>query len=97
MKDIYDILLDEKNKNPIVFVDGNGRKIAFEQIAVIPYNEKLYCILKPIDKIKGIADDEAVVFYVDEEGSEPTLKAETDDLLAMEVFEEYYNLLDEKL
>ena len=51
MVDIYDILLDEGNREPIVLTDDNGRKTAFEQIAVIPYNEKLYCILWPIDKI----------------------------------------------
>lgn len=96
MEDLYDVLLDEGNKDPIVLIDGNGRKIAFEQIAVIPYNEKLYCVLKPLDKIENIADDEAVVFYVNEDGEEPVLMVETDELTAMEVFEEYYNLLDEE-
>lgn len=100
MADIIDILLDEENKDPIVLVDSNGRKIAFEQIAVIPYNEKLYCVLKPMDKIENVADDEAIVFYVDEgenEEDELALKVETDELTAMEVFEKYYDLLDEQL
>lgn len=95
--DILDILLDEDNKEPIVLVDGDGRKLSFEQIAVIPYNEKVYCVLKPIDKIDNVADDEAIVFYVDEqEGKEPVLLVETDEKVAMDVFEEYYNLLDEQ-
>ena len=97
MKDIYEILLDEDNRDPIVLVDGNGRKTAFEQIAVIPYNEKLYCILKPIDKMENVADDEAVVFFVDEKGDENVLEVETDELTALEVFEQYYNLLDEEI
>ena len=96
MVDIYDVLLDEGNKAPIILVDGNARKIAFEQIAVISYNEKLYCVLKPLDKIENIANDEAVVFYVNEDGEEPVLMVETDELTAMDVFEEYYNLLDEE-
>lgn len=96
-EDIIDVLLDEENKDPIVLVDGGGKKIAFEQIAVIPYDEKLYCILKPIDHIDNVSDDEAIVFYVDEkEGKEPTLMVETDELKAMDVFEEYYNMLDEE-
>lgn len=95
MIDILDILLDEENRAPIVLVDGNGEEIAFEQIAVIPYDEKLYCVLKPIDHMDAVNDDEAIVFYVDErEGEEPTLIVETDELKAMDVFEEYYNLLD---
>ena len=85
--DIIDILLDEDNKDPIVLVDGQGKKLSFEQIAVIPYNNKIYCVLKPIDKI---------VFFVDEqEGKEPVLMVETDEKVAMDVFDEYYNLLDE--
>ena len=46
--DILDVLLDENNKEPIVLVDGEGKKLSFEQIAVIPYNDKVYCVLKPI-------------------------------------------------
>lgn len=98
-KDIINILLDEDNSDPIILTDENGRKLAFEQIAVIPYDQKIYCVLKPIDYIKGVADDEAIVFYVDEsktENNEPTLRVETDELKALDVFEEYYNLLDEQ-
>ncbi len=95
--DIIDVLLDENNKAPIVLVDGNGRKLSFEQIAVIPHNDKLYCVLKPIDKIEGVADDEAIVFFVqEEEGKAPVLMVETDEKVAMDVFDEYYNLLDEQ-
>ncbi len=97
MVDIYDVLLDEENKDPIVLVDGNGRKTAFEQIAVIPYNEKLYCILKPVDKIENVADDEAIVFFVDEKGDENVLEVETDEITAMEVFEQYYDLLGKEI
>ncbi|MBE7076145.1 MAG: DUF1292 domain-containing protein [Clostridiales bacterium] len=95
--DILDVLLDEDNKDPIVLVDDTGRKLSFEQVAVIPYNDRVYCVLKPIDKIDHVNDDEAIVFYVDEQdGREPVLLVETDEAVAMEVFEEYYNLLDEQ-
>lgn len=93
--DILDVLLDEDNKEPIVLVDDKGRKLSFEQIAVIPFKEKIYCVLKPIDKIENVQDDEAIVFYVDEkDGQPPVLMVETDEKVAMDVFEEYYNLLD---
>lgn len=94
--DILDVLLDETNKDPIVLVDDKGKKLSFEQIAVIPFNNKVYCVLKPIDKIKDVQDDEAIVFFVDErEGQEPVLMVETDEKTAIQVFDEYYNLLDE--
>lgn len=99
-KDILDILLDKDNRDPIVLVDEKGRRIAFEQVAIIPYEKdnkrRLYVVLKPIDKIGGVADDEAIVFYVDEvETGSPVLKVETDEKVAIEVFGEYYKLLDE--
>lgn len=52
--------------------------------------------MKPIDKIENVQDDEAIVFYVDEkEGREPVLMVETDEKTAINVFDEYYNLLDQ--
>ncbi len=94
--DIIDILLNEDNKDPIILLDNTGRRLTFEQIAVIPYNEKIYCVLKPMDKIDNVQDDEAIVFYVEEkEGEEPVLMVETDEKTAIDVFDEYYNLLDE--
>lgn len=95
-RDIVDILLDEEDHEQIVLVDGGGNKVAFEQIAVIPHNDKLYCVLKPITHIDGVEDDEAIVFYVDEqEGKDPVLMVETNELTAIDVFEEYYDLLEE--
>lgn len=94
--DILDVLLDEDNKDPIVLVDENGKQLSFEQIAVIPYNDKIYAVLKPIDKIDNVADDEAIVFVVvEKEGRPSVLMVETDESVAMSVFDEYYNLLDE--
>ncbi len=92
---ILDVLLDEENKDPIVLIDEQGTLLKFEQIAVIPYNDKIYCILKPIDPMKDVEEDEAIVFYVDEEEEAPSLKVETDELTSLKVFEEYYELLEE--
>lgn len=96
-KDILDILLDEENKDPIILVDANGNKLIFAQIAIIPLFNKLYCILKPLDKIEHIADDEAIVFYVDETLNPPCLKIETNKKKAVKVFLEYYDMLEEDI
>lgn len=96
-EDIIDILLEEDNKDPILLTDEKGNKIAFEQVAVIPYDQKIYCILKPIDHIDNVEDDEAIVFYVEEDlygGNAPVLRVEADELKAIDVFEKYYDLLD---
>lgn len=96
-EDIIDILLDEDNKDSILLTDEKGNKIAFEQVAVIPYDQKIYCILKPIAHMDNVADDEAIVFYVEEDlyvGNAPVLRVEADEFKAIDVFEKYYDLLD---
>ena len=92
--DLVDILLDENNTSPIVLVDQNGKKLTFDQIAVIPLDDKLYCILKPLDKIDSVAEDEAIVFYVDmPDDGEPRIFVELDNNKRIQVFEQYYALL----
>lgn len=98
--DLLDVLLDKDNKDPIVLMDEKGRQISFEQVAIIPYELKgekvLYVVLKPIDKIDGIADDEAVVFLVDQDKQGNTiLRVEEDEEVAIAVFDKYYDLLEE--
>lgn len=98
--DVLDILLDEDNKEPIVLSDEEGKIFSFEQIAVIPYEkdgeDKIYAVLKPIDKIEGINDDEAIVFVVEERPEGAVLLVESDEEVAKGVFEEYYDLLEEE-
>jgi len=73
--DLLDVLLDENNKAPIYMYDDKGNQLEFEQVAVIPYGEDdLYCILKPITKIEGVKDDEAIVFLVTEDEREEVYK-----------------------
>lgn len=98
--DLLDVLLDQDNKEPIVLMDENGKQMTFEQVAVIPYEvrkeKRLYCVLKPLDKIEGIADDEAIVFLVDtdDEGNS-IIRIEEDEEVAIAVFDKYYDLLEE--
>lgn len=98
--DILDVLLDQENKEPIILMDEKGKQITFEQVAVIPYEVKkekrLYCVLKPLDKIDGIADDEAIVFLVDQDAQgNSIIRVEEDEEVAIAVFDKYYDLLEE--
>lgn len=97
--DLLDILLDRENRNNIFLKDDNGKIIEFEQICVIPYDLKgqdriLYAVLKPIN-VEGIADDEAVVFKVVFPNGTTALVLEEDENRAKNVFEKYYDILNE--
>lgn len=92
---VLDYLLDEENDKPIVLFDENDKAVRFDQVAIIPLEDKLFAILKPIDPLADVADDEAIVFRIQEdEPVESQLVVETDEALAMRVFDEYYKLLD---
>lgn len=100
--DLLDVLLDKDNRDPILLMDEKGKQMSFEQVAVIPYDagkgeRKLYVVLKPIDKIEGIADDEAIVFVCDtDKAGNTVLRLEENEEVAIDVFDKYYDLLEEE-
>lgn len=91
-----DKILDENNSDPIVLYDENNKETKFDQVAVIPLYEKVYVILKPLTKIAGLADDEALVFVIEEIDDEDCLVIEDDMKIVDEVFKEYYELLKQE-
>lgn len=88
-----DILLDEQNDENIILYDENNKENEFEQIAVIPMDDKTYVLLRPVEKWDGLGDDEAVVFSIDEIDDEDCLVLVESDKIIDEVFERYYDLL----
>ena len=100
--DLLDVLLDKDNKDPITLMDEKGKQLSFEQIAMIVHEvkkeKKLFAILKPVDKIEGIGENEAIVFLVDQDKNGNTiLKIEEDEDVAIDVFDGYYDLLEEEM
>lgn len=98
--DLLDVLLDQDNREPIVLMDEKGKQLTFEQVAVIPHEvrkeNRLYVVLKPLDKIDGIGEDEAIVFLVDtDEAGNSVIRVEEDEEIAIAVFDKYYDLLEE--
>ena len=105
LKDILDTVAEERNPIDMIFdpecedditlYDENNKATKFEQVAIIPLNEKVYVILKPVDEIPGVAEDEALVFVVEEIEDEDALVLADNEEVIDRVFEEYYKLLDE--
>lgn len=95
-KNAIERLLDENDLGTIVLYDENDKEVEFEQIAIIPYENEVYAILKPVKEMEGVADDEAIVFLLDaDEDSEDVLSVVEDDAIIDAVFDAYYKLLDE--
>jgi len=93
--DLLDKLLDEENDEDITLKNADGKELTFEQVAVIPKGDEIYCVLKPVTEIDGVNDDEAIVFRVDNQDGESVLALEEDEEVAMQVFEDYINLWEE--
>lgn len=90
-------LLDPKDSDPIVLFDENDNKVEFDQVALIPLNDRLYAILKPTKQMEGVADDEAIVFaFQEDEEQTPVLVVEESDKVIDDVFDVYNKLLDEE-
>lgn len=45
---------------------SDKRIVDFEQIAIIPYKDKLYAIMRPKGHVDGVKEGEAVLFEIDE-------------------------------
>jgi len=93
-KNPLEMILDEECNDNIVLFDEDGESTEFEQIAVIPLEGKLYCILRPLD-MPELDEDEAFVFSISEDDEEGAIDLVEDDDIVEEVFELYYTLLDE--
>ena len=95
-----DKLFDENNSDPIVLFNEKGEEVSFEQIAIIPYDERVFAILKPMEKTEGVGEDEALVFEIvegDTEEDEEYLNLVSDMEVIDNVFKVYDKLIDEEL
>ena len=96
-KNAIERLLDENDLVTIVLYDENDKEVEFEQIAIIPYENEVYAILKPVEEMEGVADYEAIVFLLDaDEESDEVLSVVEDEKIIDAVFDAYYKLLDEE-
>lgn len=90
-----EMLLDENNDENIRLYNEENKEVEFEQIALIPIDNKTYAILRPVSGMEDIAEDEALVFVIDEIDDEECLVVVEDDEIVDKVFDEYYHMLEE--
>ena len=85
-ENILEKLLDPKNTDDIT-LQGSQGELRFKQVALIPFKNELYVILKPITRIKGINSNEAICFLLDIAGE--SLDIVDDQNLIDALFEKY--------
>ena len=89
-------ILDEEDDGVIVLKTEDGEEIEFVEIASINIDERYFLILQPVEKVDGLADDEAIAFeVVTDENGDDKFNIVIDDELLIQIFDEYNKLVDE--
>ena len=86
-------IYDENNTDNIILYNEEGNAIEFEQIALVPLGDADFAILRPLIDDDDLAEDEALVFAIEEVDGEEALVIVDDDDVVDAVFEEYYDML----
>lgn len=97
VENAIDALFDQNNNENITLYNEKDEPVEFEQIALIPLDDIVYAILRPVMEIEGVAEDEAFVFeIVEDEETGDALRLVEDDKIIDAVFADYNKLLDEE-
>lgn len=98
MADYVEQPLDNQDDYSVLtLIADDGEEIDFERIAYIPLRGTLYLILKPLQLLDGMDENEAFVFKTHQDrNGEDRYDIELDEDIIDQVFEEYYRLLDEQ-
>lgn len=92
-----DALLDENNYDNIVIYNDKDEPVEFEQIAIIPIDDKTYAILQPAELLEGMKEDEAFAFEITQDENEnDLLQLVEDNALIDRIFDEYKDLYKKK-
>lgn len=89
-----DRFFDENNFDNVELQDEDGKRIEFEQIALVDYEGDYYVILDPVTKLDGVEEGEVFIFLIDE--NEDGLVFVDDADVANGVFSVYYEMLDDE-
>lgn len=97
VKSEIDKLFDEDDTSPITLLTKKG-KVVFDQIALIPLEERIFAILKPVEPMEDIKEDEALVYEIFEgdDDSDDSLELVRDIDILDKVFAVYNKLMDEE-
>lgn len=80
----------------ITLTSPDGDQVDFLEIAGIPMDGNFYTILKPVEVIEGMTEDDVLVFKVEEtENGDSNFSLERDEEVLNKIYQEYLRLLDE--
>jgi len=91
--DAYSQVIDEDNNDNIFLYNSKHEPIEFEQIFNVSFDDRKFCILKPVVPMKKMKKDESLVYELVEKDGEGDFIYVEDTELIDKVFEFYYDEL----
>ena len=79
----------------IILTNQDGQDVEFYNEAISTHEVLNYVVLKPVNEIEGIAEDEVLIFEFINENEEGQFYLVENEQLADEIFAKYLVLLDE--
>ena len=94
-KNLLDVLFDDNDIGSLTLQNEDGEKVEFRRMAIIPYKDIVYAILKPISGLPEEAMQQGIAMRVEMEFGEPYLSIEDDEEVLKYLMNEYNRLLKE--
>ena len=88
---LKEALMKEQGESMLCLESTKGVKLKLNRVFVTEYNDSIYCILAPVNQVKGLKKGTALTFELKDEH----LRLVTDKELTREVFKLYYSSLIE--
>lgn len=95
-KDFDEMMDNEFEDEVIVLQDENGNEIEFFDVGHIPYEDKEYIFLEPVEGSEGFEEGELLIFeYGEDEDGYETFKSLNDEKLLQKLFDMFMELVPE--
>ena len=95
-ENLLDRLLDPEDTDPILLYNEKDEAISFEQIAIIPLRKQTYVILKPVEPLEGLGEDEGLVFSIGKRDGQDALILVENEAVIDAVFKVYDEMVAEE-
>lgn len=80
----------------IILYDDDNKPVQFYEVACVEYQGEFYALLRPVEPMEGLEEDEALIFKVREEDDDTDVFEPVQDESVLDaVFNEYLNAMAE--
>lgn len=96
VKDFDNMLGEDFDDEVVVLEDDQGNEVEFYDLGHIPYEDKEYAFLEPVEGTEGFEEGELLIFeYGEDKDGYETFKSVGDEKLLQKLFDMFMELVPE--